>query len=339
MQVATPVSCAVLCILANPALAGERIQSWPKWQQSRVALDKCLVRDEFRIFYALSGDDALASQDRGDSDSDGNGVPDKIDNIALQRVAARRVFVEVMGLRHPFEGRRYKGRVKFIDVHVRGLKRNGLAGDAIVNYHRPSDPPAGVEVVTIDISRKLPYRNLTPAHELFHVFQNGYTLFKNAWYYEGLARWSESAVGKGAGKAGSLLASSADVAELLKLKYGANRFWLAVASETDKLGRIRLPDDLRVLKYVGTATPVISDDLFCGAELMKALFEELDRADDAASRERGLDALDWPEAQQRSAANDRHIWAAVMNVCRSFDSRSPALNQMVAQLAGSCNSE
>ena len=330
MPVGAAALCAVLCILATSALADDRVQRWPKWQQCRVVLDKCLVRDEFRIYYALSDNDALLSLDRGDCN--GNGVPDKIENIARQLVAARRVFVEVMGLRHPFEGSRYKGRVKFIDVHVRGLKVNGSAGDAIVNYHRPSDPPQGVEVLTIDISKKLPCRNLTPAHELFHIFQNGYTLFKNAWYYEGMARWSESALGKGAGIAGPLPTSAVDVTELFKLKYGASCFWLAAARETDKLGRIRLPEALRALKYVGTETSVIGDDLFCGTALMRALLEELDRADEIVSRKRGLAALDWKEVEQRSSANDRHIWAATMNVCRRFQAASPALACMTEQL-------
>ena len=52
---------------------------------------------------------------------------------------------------------------------------------------------AGQPYLTIDIDRDIGTRNLTPAHELFHAFQNGYTLFKNAWYTEGTARWAENA--------------------------------------------------------------------------------------------------------------------------------------------------
>ncbi len=81
--------------------AAERVQSWPKWQQSRVALDRNFVVEEFRIHYALTGTDALPTADQADSDHDG--VPDKIQDIARQFVTARRCFVEVLGFRHPFE--------------------------------------------------------------------------------------------------------------------------------------------------------------------------------------------------------------------------------------------
>ena len=315
MHTSKTVSVLLLLLLvaaATPAWAAVRARSWPKWQQRRVALDHCLVRDEFRIYYALAGRDALPRPDQ--TDRDGNGTPDKVENVALQLVAARRVFTEVMGLQHPLRSPRYSGQAKFIDVHLWDLHVNGSAGDATVNYHRPNDPPEGVGVVTIDVSRKLPFHNLTPAHELFHIFQNGYTLFKNAWYYEGMARWSESALGKGAGRAGALPASPSDVAALLKLKYGASQFWIAAARQMDQVGRLALPDDLRTLKYIGSQRPVVADDAFYGAAFLKRVLEALDPADDAASKGLGRDPMDWKEAQQRSPDNDKYIWAAVLDV-------------------------
>ena len=106
--------------------------------------------------------------------------------------------------------------------------KNGSAGDAIVNFHRPSDPPEGVEVVTIDLAAKLPTRNLSPAHELFHVFQNGYSQFKNAWYYEGMARWSEDLLRAGAGRVGTLPVDAGALDGLFKQSYEASRFWQAL---------------------------------------------------------------------------------------------------------------
>ena len=202
-----------------------------------MALDRRFVCEEFRIYYTLEGDQALPAADRQDHDRDG--VPDKIQSLALQLVTARRCYVEVLGLRHPFESPRYRGRVKFIDVNVWDLggNKNGMAGDAIVNYHRPSDPPEGVEVLTIDLSTKLSPRNLSPAHELFHVFQNGYTLFKAPWYYEGTARWSEDLLRAGAGEAGPLPATRAELEDLFKLSYDASRFWQALARATDPGGQ------------------------------------------------------------------------------------------------------
>ncbi len=43
------------------------------------------------------------------------------------------------------------------------------------------------------ISSKVdPKHNVTPSHELFHIYQNSVMMFKQSWLTEGLARWSES---------------------------------------------------------------------------------------------------------------------------------------------------
>ncbi|MCX7825720.1 MAG: hypothetical protein N2689_09195 [Verrucomicrobiae bacterium] len=313
------------------AADAERVRSWPKWQQDRVSLDRRFVCEEFQVHYTLTGPHALPAADRLDDDRDG--VPDKIQNIALQLVTARRCYVELLGLRHPKESPRYKGRVKSIDVNVWAFQsKNGMAGDAIVNYHRPSDPPEGLEVLTIDLSVKLPPRNLSPAHELFHMFQNGYTLFKNAWYYEGTARWSEDLLREGAGQAGSLPATSAELEGLFNLSYDASRFWQALARATDPKGKIRVPQDLRSARYRGSEKPIVEDDVFHGAPLLKALLEELDNTDDLVSRENGLNPLDWPESRQRSPENNRAIWNTVINVSRRFASQSLELKRMLDAL-------
>jgi hypothetical protein len=324
---------AVLVLAATSAFGGERVHHRPEWQRGRAALDRRFIREEFRIHYTLAGKDALATEDP--RDSDGDGVPDKIQNLALQLVTARQCHVEVLGLRHPFDSLRYKGRVKFVDVNVWALPdSNGIAGDAIVNYHRDNDPPEGVEVLTIDLSTRLAARNLSPAHELFHLFQNGYTLFKTPWYYEGVARWSEDLLRAGVGEAGELPASAADLEKLFKLSYGASRFWQALARATDPAGRVRIPENLRGSRYIGSDRPIVEDNTFHGARFLKALLEELDREDDVASRDGKLNSLDWPEARQRAAENNRYIWSAVIAACRRFPSDSPELRRMLELVAG-----
>ena len=326
------ICASAVSLLAVAAAGAERVQRWPEWQRSRVALDQHFVREEFRIYYTLKGDQALPAADQQDHDRDG--VPDKIQSLALQLVTARRCYVEILGLRHPFASRRYQGRVKFIDVNVCDLggTKNGMAGDAIVNYHRPSDPPEGIAVLTIDLSMKRPPRNLSPAHELFHVFQNGYTLFKTPWYYEGTARWSEDLLRAGAGEAGPLPATKAELEDLFKRSYEASRFWQALARATDPAGRVQVPEELRGTRYPGSPKPIVEDAVFHGAPLLKALLEELDRADDAASKAGSLNPLDWSEARQRSSENDRYIWAAVINVCRRYAPDAPPLRRMVETL-------
>jgi hypothetical protein len=292
-----------------------------------VALENRFARDEFRIYFTLTGPNALPEEDRTDSDLDG--VPDKIQNIALQLVIARRCFVEALGLQHPLRSPRYSGHVKFIEVNVWALEnKNGSAGDAIVNFHRPSDPPEGVEVVTIDLAAKLPTRNLSPAHELFHVFQNGYSQFKNAWYYEGMARWSEDLLRAGAGRVGTLPVDAGALDGLFKQSYEASRFWQALAHATDPAGTVRLPSELADLRYIGSPKPIIEDDVFTGASLMKALLEEFNREDNAASKAKGLDPRDWSEARQRAPENNGHLWTALLRATRRFPAASTQLQRM-----------
>jgi hypothetical protein len=308
---------ALAALVVSTLHAAERAQTWPKWQQSRVALDHRFIVEEFRIHYALTGPDALSVADQ--MDRDGDGVPDKIQDIAQQFLTARRCYVEVLGLRHPFESPRYRDRVKAIDVNIWGLAgKNGSAGDAIVNYHRPNDPPEGVEVLTVDLSAKLPPGNLSPAHELFHLFQNGYSQFKNAWYYEGMARWSEDLLRAGAGPVDSVPTDDAELDALFTRSYEASRTWQALARAADPSDRVQLPSELREKRYPGSAKLIIEDDVFHGARLLKAVLEELDRADDVVSKESGLDPLDWPEARQRAKENNRPIWDAVSKVSLRF---------------------
>lgn len=318
---------------ASPAGAERASPKRPEWQRDRAALDQRYLCEEFRIHYTLEGKNALP--DEAQRDSDGDGVPDRIQNHAIQLLAARHACVDVLGLRHPFESPRYKGRVKYLDVNVWALPTvNGMAGDAIVNYHRDNDPPEGVDVITVDLSTKLTDRNLTPAHELFHVFQNGYTLFKTPWYYEGMARWSESLLRAGPGESGLLPGSAPEVDDLVKLSYGASGFWLALARAVEPSGKIRLPPHLAALRYVGAGDPVFEDDDFHGGALLKALLEELDRQDDLASKDAGLDPLDWPEERQRSAENTSCIWRAVIATCRRLPSSPPQLCRTLEEASG-----
>lgn len=323
------VICMGAVLPAVPAHAVERTQNWPAWQRARAALDRHWMRDEFRIHYTLSGVNALSAADQVDSDHDG--LPDKIQNIGLQLLTARRCYVEVLGLRPPLESPRYKGRVKFIDVNVWSLGgKNGSAGDAIVNYHRPGDPPEGVEVVTMDLDVHLAAYNLSPAHELFHVFQNSYSQFKNAWYAEGTARWSEALFRKGMAASGPLPANRADVEGLFKLSYDASRFWQALSlAGADS---IHVPEELRGIQYIGSSKPVMEKDAAQGAKWIKALFEALEHESDTVSKSEGIDPYNWAEARQHAPENNRRIWEAVIKACKSFTSPPIPLQSMVDAL-------
>ncbi len=322
----------VLLALSFAAVAKTPV---PEWKRKRIVLRECHVADEFRIFYNLEGESALSPEQQADSDKDG--VPDKIQNIARQLLVARRLFVETLGFRHPLQSPRYKDRVKYFDVHVRDLPKgqNASASDGIVNYRRPRDPDGGYEVLTMDISRNLPATNLSPAHEFFHEIQNGYTLFKNGWYTEGTARWAESALRKGSGKAGTLPATQAEKQALFKLRYQAGGFWNALAEASDSRGSFAAPQELLEIRYVGSGETIVQDLRLHGVDFIRVLLEELDAMDDEISRREELDPLNWPEARQHAAVNNEPIWTATLKACRRFQDQSPAMQGFVAAFSAS----
>ena len=225
---------------------------------------------------------------------------------------------------------RYQGKAKFIDVNVGTLplstifdpdkvKGNGSAGDAVVNYHRGCDVSSGgVGVLTIDISKTLSTGNLSPAHELFHLFQYGYTAFKNAWFLEGTARWVESAFRKGGGTPEALPLTQEDRTKLFAMSYKAGGFWNQLARSGDSLGNLDLPEELLDRSYIGSEKPIIEDAHFYGSSLIKLLLEALDDADDRANQGSEIEVDAWPESRQRSSDNDLFLWSALLQAAEEY---------------------
>lgn len=328
----TPILTRILILLLlSGTLHAERPQL-PEWKRRRSALDKVHAVDEFRIFYTLGGDDALPDV----VDLNKNSIPDRIENIALQFVTARRLYADVLKLRHPLESPRYKGKAKFIDVHVGslplapgGAKNNGVAGDAVVNYYRPNDPESGVDVLTVDISKTLATRNLTPAHELFHLFQYGYTMFKVGWFLEGTARWSEFTFREGSGEPTKLPETEADLQRLFSLKYEAEGFWSHLAHITDPEGQLDIPTDLRNIHYIATDEPIIRETKIHGAVFIRQLLEALDKKDDEVTTELQLKTFAWKESRQRSSDNNPYVWSALIDLLQKDRDRSNGIRKML----------
>lgn len=307
-----------------------------EWTDRRASLRVLFQVEEFRVFYDLEGPDQLPTEFR--SDADGDGTPDLVQNIALQMVVARELFTEVLGLRHPFAGARYKRRTKYIDINLlkfplkKGGPKNGVAYDGIVDFERPIDKKRSVKVLAIDLSNRVNVMTATPAHELFHLYQNGYTMFKNRWYTEGTARWAEYAFKRGVGKAGRFPRDHAELQELLGKSYTASGFWNALCVHIDPSGMLIIPRRLEERTYVGGVDRVLDVDHLHGVGFIKALLRELDKQDAVASRDRGRKSHHWKESAQKDPGNNRYIWNAVKKVLkRDFPSfaDSPPVREMI----------
>jgi len=264
-----------------------------------------------RIFYNTEGTNAVDT-----ADVNRNGVPDQVEDIAKQTRAAYLLFVETLGFPDPFKTKRFRS-ASFLDIHLvhkSMLRFNGVAYDELQRFKRPTDPTNTLSLCfNVATSIKAP-SNLTPAHEFFHIIQYSITYFKNAWYTEGMARWSEK--GLGAGGLGKT-SSKATPEALFKMSYGAaETFWNPLAAMDDPIGRIpeqMVSAELKEMTYSNGAK-VLQDFRFTGWRLMREVLLELDEMDDVAFRELGY--TQWSEANQNSEKNNPFILQAVMNVVR-----------------------
>ncbi len=312
---------ARLCILLVPiALFPSGSQAAPSFAGTRSALMETHADGRIRIHYDTVGDHAVDGADRN-----GNGMPDQVEDVAAQVRAAWLLWIDGLGFPDPFRSPRYEAAA-FLDVHLLSretLGSNGLAYDELQRFNRPGDPP-GTRTLCFDVATSVKAaENLTPAHELFHIIQNGATFFKNRWYTEGTARWSERALGKG-GIGGGLRASwpakESVLGRLDGMAYeAAAQFWDPLALSVDKRGEIppqRVPTELKEMRYVD-GSPVLEDLELHGWEVVRDILVELGRADGRAAEERRL--VGWPEAEQKSPLNTPHILRAVEAVLARRD--------------------
>lgn len=269
--------------------------------------------DDIRIHYTTEGLHAVDS-----ADVNANGIPDQVENVMTQVRAARKMFVEVLGFPEPLKTDRFR-EAKFIDIHFRHkdvLKMNGVAYDEFQRFNKPGDPPGTRSIAfTVATSVKAP-ANLTPAHEFFHLIQYGTTYFKNRWFLEGTARWSERALGAGGlGSARVLSAwplSDEQKKAVTAMAYDASEhFWNPLAARFDRKGT--LPDaavlqEIQAMTYTD-GTPVMKDLQFTGWAFIRDVIVELGRIDDEAFRELGYDR--WSEENQRSPKNEAYLFQAI----------------------------
>ena len=304
--------------------------------QQKSELTEHHISGPVRVFYSVKGPSAVDLSDR-----DNNGIPDRVEDVALQVRAAYEVFCSVLDFPDPFASERYPG-VNCFQVSILAKSRiNGLNGVAYRRAQGARSIPEGKQgdralvmavATTVD-----PSRNLTPAHELFHLIQYSSTYFGNSWYLEGMARWSEKALGKGGVGKSALLKpdgkwpQEAEVrTKLYGMKYEASLLlWNPIAVLLDPGGEIaprRIPESIRKLRY-SNGEPVLKDTLLHGALLMKDILLELAKLDDRKQEDSQSES--WTLDEQDSPENDPYIYEAVMNVLRHH---GIAVNEFRARL-------
>ena len=279
------------------------------WKSERENLDKRYTVDKFRFHYTTMGNNSLDNI----KDINNNNIPDIIENTAIQLTLAKHIIEQSFGLINPLKNKRYKDKVKFIDIHFIDMKYSGDSGDGIIKYNYKSFNEPSSPVLSITLSNKLKTENLTPVHELFHTYQNGYTYFKTRWFTEGTSRWFEYGFKKGVGKEAKLPTTLSQLNELVNKTYDAKLFWNRITHLCNKkITNFKLDKKILKTKYIGYKTPVIEDTKLYGYRFIHKLFINLAKQDKIAFQERKLKRANWKESEQQSYKNNRYILQAII---------------------------
>lgn len=267
------------------------------------------------VIYDEEGKAAVADK----TDINSNGVPDVIEDVATQVNAARELFKDVFKYPDPLESERFKN-VKSIEVDIApkaNMKSYGNAYSGVrKSKHDPNERAIHIRVAnTIE-----PHKHFTPEHEYFHLIQYGATYFRNGWFLEGMARWSQDAISKTEkypdGKDIPFkLKNESAAKKIFKIKYSAaENLWYPLA--VNMKDKAKIPDSLmNKYKYVD-GTPVFKDNIFYGANVMRNVILVMKSKEESAAEEFG-GMQKWRKEGQRDDQNSKYIFDSVKEVYNS----------------------
>ncbi|MGF6608488.1 hypothetical protein OKW45_003410 [Paraburkholderia sp. WSM4175] len=283
-----------------------------------------------RVFYTHSGDNQLVDQ----TDSNSNGVPDYVENVARQADAARKAF-NLLGFRDPLESARYRG-ASYIDINVGNMSGNGLAYSEPASYS--AVPQRGDACsIRLDISDRLdkfPGSWSVVSHELFHLYQYGYMEFKRPWLLEPTANWAERVIRTGSlhpapGLAQPLPASMAEMQSQVFAQSFPYDFWSRLASFMDEADEVmHLPNALRYATYTD-GTSIFKDDYVRGFAFLSAVLQSLEAESTVVSSLNGWPPYQWGE-NQSSASHDARILKVIQRAVRRTGVRNSEIDAFLA---------
>lgn len=297
----------LIFFIVHPLLASEMLKTSRCVKGSLLMehrLENEYVVDEFHVFYSLQGKDALTYV----QDSNGEGVPDVIKDIGIQLKAAKYLYSSLSGLQFPLNQKIFS-QARQINVYLLLLpKGNGLAFDRVASetMNDGMQIPCGLKIVLNAALR--PAQNITPAHELFHLYQYGYAVFKQKWYLEGMARWMEDTFKPVEKRTRSLAALPACESNFSR-GYGAANYWANYAQRS--FASVSLPEKANTYRYQD-GSPVFKANVLPGGGMLEPLFHQLSLYSVEASRAENMANIRWPEEKQQSPRFNTFICQALL---------------------------
>lgn len=259
----------------------------------------------FRVFYTTEGKHAVPPDDRN-----GNGVPDRVDDIFVQLKAADWLYQTQLNLVPPLKHPRY-AQSDGIEVHIQHFDQGtGLAFDEPTKPNWYEGQSSKAFTLKIKIGSQVdPRLSTTPAHELFHVYQYAYSPFKTKWFTEGMARWLEEPFSRQTQFA--VPPSPSTCRELTGMAYNANGFFAQLAErQVSGFDRAAIADEYRQFVY-SDGSPVIRIQSVYKFRPVKTWLERAAELGARESRRLGVVEGKWPETLQRSAQFDLTLCEAL----------------------------
>lgn len=237
----------------------------------------------------------------------------RLDDLNMQLDAADVLYREVLGLTPPLLMPRYQ-RANFMMVILRADQtRGGQAYDEVVRSPAVTDCHIRMALGGQVNAAK----NLTPAHELFHLYQNAHMMFKQGWVHEGLARWSESLLRGGAPVGHPLPANAEALDVVMQDSYGAATFWQRLFYLLDPQGDSAIPEALREMRY-HDGSQVVAVSKYHGSAFLPLLFSSLNEAGARLSHQEQWPVYGWAEAEQHNLRHNRAVLSAVHHAVSTY---------------------
>ena len=167
----------------------------------------------------------------------------------------------------------------------------------------------------------------------FHIYWNSYTMFKGAWAMEGTAKWAEYVIGAGTRGTNADIPLPSTMAQMDEVFAHSLPMWfwdrliLLVDASPDSI--IHLPPSVAGLTYVD-GTPIMKDNKFRGAALIKAYLQALDAEDDVVTAVNGLAQYRWAESYQSNPIHRPRILKALQRAVRNTGATGAEIDAFLA---------
>jgi len=248
---------------------------------------KVLQSGPYRVLYYTEG--ALAVDP---TDLNGNGIPDRVEDMLTSVAASRLLFCKLLGYPDPLNSQLLP-KARFIDIRVESSGANTPSG---VSFPKdiPNNPP-GAGSLVIHVSPKADNRPpFAIPHEFFHLIQHAATYCAKKWFTEGTAVWQTQGV-LSAGTEKKLDGTvpfdhwpltPQEASRIFEMSYGASEFfWNRLALLCDNDGEIpRGPvfEQLKAMKY-SDGSPVLKGTKLVGWRLMRDVLLQIGKVASAGS--------------------------------------------------------